>query len=209
MTIGHGDLTPENTIEGGTDGTTIGNISDRLKVTNSATTGTTYPVIPADLVVHNIEHLENGGSADMTVDGSTVNVEFVWNVPGGETWYLDWLSFVIVDPGTMDTGDFGSITGSLTNGLKIEFKTNGTVYEYINLTDNLEIAHTFVGRGGKSTGEESSAFLDEDDLFIGNSVFNPQITLKGSTSDFVKATVRDDLTDLQNLCVSIGKWRTV
>lgn len=170
--------------------------------------GSVNPVVPADKIIYVPEILMNGSNASMNVDGSSVNVEFEWAVPASETWYVDQMKLIIIDAGSTDKDDFGAIAGGITNGLLIEVKANGSVYTYANVKTNIEIAHHFDG-DLVSQGEDGTGFLDEDDLYLGIRTFNPPFTLTGSTGDFVKATVRDNLTALDELCISIDKWRTI
>lgn len=163
-----------------------------------------YPVFPAAKVAWNCEALVNGSNNSMDVDGSSTPQVFQWTNSGSEPWYLQELSFLIYDPGSMDINDFGSITGTLSNGLLIEFQTNGNLYTFANLTKNTDIEMCFEGQGGV-TGDESTGWLDDDDWFSGISKFKPEITL--NQNDFIRATVRDNLIDLTELRMAIRKFR--
>lgn len=185
-------------IRGNSDDTLIGNISDRLKVTATTTPTEQYQCI------HIPEYLKNGSVYSITVDGSVTPQYFSWTVPAGETWYLSHLRTIIIDGGTMDRYDFGSIIDGLTNGVLLQIKANGTTYDIVNFKYNLCLANYFVDEPG-DVG--AAAFLDESDQFRGVKDYLPYIKLV--QDDFVKITVRDDLTDLDEFTFMIHKWREI
>lgn len=164
--------------------------------------------VPATNVCPAAAHLEDSGSIDMNVDGSTTTVEFEAGPGAGEKWYVFALSFYIEDPGSADSTDFGSISGGLTNGLELKIKTNGTEKTSANLTENINIVQCFSGNAGTAS-EESVGFLDEDDVFYGLWQFNPVVTLDGDQSDFFKFRVRDNLSGLAQLRSNIHYWIVV
>jgi len=198
-------------IRGNTDDTFIGNIGDRLKVTHSAAPGSGTSVIPAEMIMHLPEYLEDvGNNREMDVDGTIAKV-FDFTPGASELWYLDFLKMLIVDPGSMDLDDFGSIPGPLTNGVLIEIKANGILHAPFNLTDNIDLDNFFGSnaRGGMDSSDDDETFLDEGDQYKGIKLFHPVITLDGDQGDFVKATVRDDLRDLKAFNMILHKWKQI
>jgi len=187
-------LATTTTIEGGTDGTVIGNVADRLKVTPQATP-------PID-TIHRVFFLENNlGEIQMNVDGSITPVVYSYDAVGIQ--YLDYLCMLVIDSGTMGGEDYGAIANGLTNGTIIEIKANGSTYTFSNLLNNFGINSTFETVFAPGT---SSGWLDNNDIFYGCQRFSPAISLKQTTGDFIRATVRDELDSLQGHLVSFKLW---
>ena len=193
-------------IVGASTSTPIGNTGDRLKV--DALVGS-VPVAPSSNVIYIPEFVRNGSNRSMDVNGSGTAQEFEWVVPASETWYLSALVFMIIDNGSMDRTDFGSISGGIDDGLLIEIRTQGTTYTYANLEDNTDIIHAFpyAQKTPDGVGEEGLGFMDEDDMYHALAKFKVPITLV--TGDFVRVTVRDNLTGLDELTLSLEKYRVV
>lgn len=189
----------ETEILGGTDQTKIGNDGDRLKVDSQITPA------PSNNILHIPEYLVDGSSPDMNVNGSGTPVQFTWSPGSGETWYLHGLHCLLIDPGTMDPTDFGSIFGGLTNGVLIEIRTNGTTYTFCNIQNNLDLS-LLLSSGGQF---ERFGFFNHNDIFDSNRAFLPEITLRNSEGDFIRATVRDNLTSLEEFRMAAYKWRTI
>lgn len=155
--------------------------------------------------IYKIARFEDSGSADMDVDGSGADVEFDFTPGGGELFLVEAVSFVIIDPGSMDATDFGSIVG-LSTGLKLEAKVNGgAITEIMNIKDNVDIATHFRGEG--ETDAEDRGFLDDRDQYRGIIKFIRPILLDGSKSDFIRWVVRDNLVRVKVLRSSVRMWR--
>lgn len=196
-------------LRGASDGTFIGNVSDALKVTQSAVSGSGISVVPAEKLVHIPEYLENAGSREMDVDGDPTPVVFDFTPGAGEIWLLNKLAIVILDPGSMDKNDFGAIPGPLTNGVLLEIKANGITHTVFNFTDNLDVSHYFIGAGGGGGDDSDTGWLDTLDQFRGCKTYGPPITLDGDQGDFIRVTVRDDIRALKTLCMLIHKWKVI
>jgi len=142
------------------------------------------------------EKMLDGGSREMAVDG-TVPKTFLFAPAGGVVCDLASIMLTIIDPGSMEDLDFGSIPGPLTNGLLLETKVNGTgPHTNLILFDNADLSTHFK----KMAGDEGDhGFMDERDQFKGIITFEDPITLIGSKGDFVRWTVQDDLQDLKLL----------
>lgn len=145
--------------------------------------------------------LLNGGSKDMDVNGSSTAVNFDTAPGSGVEWEVESLTLLLVDPGTMDPGDFGSISNGLSNGLVIKVRSKGTEYTITTLTDNVDIGLTFT-HGGPETGSSTSGFLNEADIFIGLMKFDKRIILRGDDSDYIRVTVQDNLSGIDNLSMN-------
>ena len=200
---GVGDLDNCVGIEGGTDGTKIGNASDRLKVDIDALPGGNEPIIPADETTYFTDYVKNGGSPDLNVNGATTPVEFSMGPSGSDTWYLTEIVIMIQDGGNLDATDYGAIASGLTNGLLIEHSLVGTDYQIANLKINVDLAVTFSNQALEGT---SQGFLNDSNLFIGAFKVEPEITLNASNSDVLKVTVRDNLTALTMHRLAYRAW---
>lgn len=188
-------------IKGATDDTLTGNVGDRLKVT-----GTLNPT-PAVNVVYKEVLLQSGGSAQMSVNGSSSSVNFDFTPGAGEIWYWEGISLLISDTGVVPQDEFGSLNSVLTNGLKLSVRTGGTEYEVVNLTDNTNLSLFFSESSYTPAG--SAGWLDDDDLFMGNKKWSTPITLSGDSGDFIRFQVRDNLNGLSNLQSMVKLWRTI
>ena len=177
-------------IRGASDGTLIGNTGDLLKVTGS--------ILPATDVSFSIKNLLNGSSKSMNVNGSVTPVEFSYAPGAGKTEYLESLKFYLSDGGNPSEDLFGAIT-ALTNGVKIEIRSKGTTKEYYNLKDNTDVVMGFRNL------PQVTNFMAEKNIY-GFRDFDPPLILKNSNSDFVKVTVRDNLTGIQKMRMSVAIW---
>lgn len=80
-------------------------------------------------------YLKNGGSRDVNVDGSSVNVTFSYTVPSSTELYIENIQIIILD-GSLDSDDYGGIINGLTNGCEIYYKvTSGGSNIYVGNTD--------------------------------------------------------------------------
>lgn len=198
------------TLEGGTDATLIGNSSDRLKVAG------TVSGIPADNSVFFTTYLLNGASAAMNVSGTLGSPQsFTYAPSAGQVSYLTTVKFLLIDSGTMDPGDFGSITSGLANGVVIEIKSQGVIYTYCTLRTNLDITLLLAGGGGGTSTPiflglgTTSGFLETSDVVMSGKSFSPPIPLVGSSGDYVRFMVRDNLTTLDNFLSSVDYYRVI
>lgn len=181
------DLTPNNTIEGGTDQTTIGNVGDSLKVTGSFNPNFGEP---------HEEFLEtSSGSRDMNVDGCTVPVEFEVH-PQDVDWVIDEFYISALDS-EMEARKFLGTDEVLTNGLLVEIKTNDSEFSF-----NITITHDMVDWASGNTvvrisdsGGDSIKVAKTKGITLKKSgTFGP-----AANDDYVRITVRDDIEDVIQL----------
>lgn len=180
-------------IRGGTDDTQIGNVGDRLKIDGTA--------VPSQNYAYITNRALNGGSDSMNVNGSVTPVDFEIAVPSGQTWYLDSLSFLIIDTGSTSPTNFGALS-ALTNGCLLINKIGGVEYNICNLKDNKDITLIFQGGGGSPSG---SSWLESTDSYYGELVLNSKVSLNGTNGDKVIFRVRDNLVGIDNLNM-IGRF---
>jgi hypothetical protein len=149
------------------------------------------------------DHLKNAGSKLMNVNGTlAVPIKFTLAPTAGLTYFVESLSLFLVDIGTMDYGDFGSIAGALANGLLVSVKSKGTIYPICNIVDNIDLTLFFKADPVTGVGGASTGFLNDGDYFVGTVDFNNPIIIQNSTADEIYAEVRDSLSALDHLrCV--------
>lgn len=183
-------------LKGGTDNTPIGNIGDRLKVEAELSN------ISSNNVIYQPKALLNGASRTMNVNGSVTPQNFLYTVPSDTTYYLESISIIISDTGTPTAAKFGDLA-ALTNGFRLQIKSNGTTYDIYNFKTNGELTLVF----NSMFTPPSAGWLNDTDLMVGTLRFNRPIKLVAS--DFVQFTVRDNLSGLNDLVSSINLWRTI
>lgn len=161
------------------------------------------PVPPRKMYWH-MRRIENGGSSDMAVDGSSTPVEFKIAPGAGEEFFLDHIGLIIRDNGNLNPDNFGALT-ALTNGVLVEFKIDGTDQTVFTIKENWEVALHF-STGGNMVGE-SNGFLNDKNIFAGNIALTAKdITLNGDDNDELKVTIQDNLTGLTFFQMSAGVW---
>lgn len=176
----------------GSSGTVIGNLGDLLKVTNSA--------IPATQTSYSFLNMLNAGSFAMNVNGSVTPVVFSYAPGPTATIYVETMKFYISDSGNPSEDKFGDLA-ALTNGVLIEMQSGGVLTTYYNLKDNTDLIVAF------RMLPQASNYLPEKNLF-GFRDFSTPVKLTGSTGDFIRATVRDNLTGLNKFRMALGVWET-
>tara|TARA_R100000008_G_scaffold72079_2_gene50097 strand:- start:3514 stop:4041 length:528 start_codon:yes stop_codon:yes gene_type:complete len=172
--------------------------------------------MPGDVRQLSVLLATSGGSADLTVDGSSSAVSFTLSAPADVTYSINRLVLAIhstnMDLGTAaDFQKFGAVGAALTNGIRI-FESRGTpavnvelfpapvkriadFYRYVKAHASAHIrGHT----DGVSAGVDSLSVV----LDLGP---NP-IVLRPNFPDVLTAYVQDDLTSLALFEVhAIGK----
>ena len=201
-----GDLDSITGLSGGSDGTQIGNVADRMKVDFSASPSGNEAIIPADEINYFFDYLLNAGSNVMRVDGSVTPVVFSSGPGASENWYVTQIIMILQDGGNLDATDYGAIAGGLTNGVLFEQTRNGTPHQMANIKLNLELAMLF----SEATLEgRAQGFLNDANIFIGVFSVEPEISLLGATSDVIRVTIRDDLTPLTLQKVAYRAWKVL
>lgn len=190
-------------IEGGTDGTKIGNLSDRMLVSSIID-----PNSLESVMYHN-KFANNAGSFDMNVDGDAAAQTFTVS-PQDSSDSRDWIvsKFYIQfdDNGNIDLNAFGTIT-ALTNGVLIKFKVNGTLHTFANLKDNLDILSYFSFGG---INQNTGAGFVKGNFFSGSfDMIEPKMPLIESTDDGITVEIRDDLSTLTRLRFGIHYYHII
>lgn len=161
---------------------------------------------PPDKVAHLVKKLTNGSSSDMAVNGSTTNVTFDAGPGAGIIWYIFEIGFSIDDSGNNTLGSFGAIATGLTNGLTINQVINSTTYEFTVIKNNLDIVETFTDHYIRGV---ANSFLNSTNFFSGKVELREPVTLVGDDGDTIDTIVKDNLTGVNVLEMTIEGYKVV
>lgn len=153
-------------------------------------------------VKYSTPFLLNGGSQDLRVDGSGgANIEFI-HAPGvGQTLFVQKVVFELRDDGALKLDQFGSLPG-LTNGVLAEVRSVG----------NIVTSTTIKNNGDFISAADIIFALDQfqgSSILVYNVLFAQNITLFGDKGDFIKLTIRDDLTSLEAFQAAVKFWEVI
>lgn len=160
---------------------------------------------PGTSLRYDIRTAANGGNENMNGNGSVTPIDYKISVPAGEIWYLDSLSFLIIDGGSTTPTNFGALP-TLTNGCQLIFKIDGNENIVHTLKTNIDLTLVFQGGGGSPSG---SSWLESVDSYYGNLAMNSQVTLIGDDGDEIIFRVRDNLTGLEAHYLKGRFWEEV
>lgn len=177
--------------DGTSEGKRIGVVGDSLKVY------ATQSSVPAGYIQWQSSSLLNGTAENMAVNGSATAQVYAHAISSGETWYISSLRLCITDGVGWGPTKFGDITGSLTNGVLIEYSSGGINYQILNIKNNTNMLGFEVKLIPDIMGVGTTAVL----IYT----FQPNITLVAG--DYVRVSIRDNLTALTYMNSSIRKWR--
>ncbi len=153
-------------------------------------------------IKYRTEFLESGGSLDMTVDGSVTPVIFEKIFTTGEIVFIEKLAIEIRDSGGSALGDFGS-GPALTNGILIEVQIGGIIEMSINIKTNGELISA-ADVIFEITQFQGSALL------VYNFVFREPLSLNhNNNDDFLRVTIQDDLSGIQDLQMAFKRREVI
>lgn len=150
--------------------------------------------------------LLNGSTKDMAVNGSVTPVLYSAAPTGSDIWIIKSMSLFIFASGTVDPKEFGDIA-ALTQGFLLSCQSAGVGYNIFNLQDNIDISNVFSDQN--FTPARGSGWLNNVDLVRAVLKFPAPITLRAANGDFIRATVRDNLTGIDELRMSVSGFREV
>lgn len=134
------------------------------------------------------EFVLNGSSSDLLVDGSTTPVVFEYTSDATHLIALQEIRFTIAANSiTFGTDYFGSRSGPLANGLLVEVLVESGTVELYNLVQNESFVN-FSSPGGFEW------VVSSKDMMTSNYVIGGGLSLRPSTTDKVRVTVRDNLS---------------
>jgi len=187
-----------------------------LQTTGNSLLSSIDSKIPANLTVENnrllvdpdfdvmwfVVPLLNSGSKNMNVDGSSTPVNFSFSPSSGKV-YVKEVSFFIADSGTTSPNKFGKVA-ALTNGVQLQIQSKGIIYNVANIKDNSDIINTFAD--DPLIPSASAGFLDTNDAYSGNLIYDRSIVLDNATSDYIQFIIQDDVSGIDFLQANI-KYR--
>ncbi len=153
---------------------------------------------------------EPGTSADMNVNGSITPVSFRYTPDPGSIEILQYVTLLVIDPGTFGATQFGSLAG-LTNGIILNVNTDGVgPLENTTIKNNTDFLQCFTGSVGTPGVGSMDGPFDTADWLAGTYSYeaNP-LVLDGDKGDFIEIIVRDNLLLLQSMRASMRSWRVV
>lgn len=163
---------------------------------------TSQPALPSESTTkYASPKFLNVASSDMTVDGSGTPVDFIVAPSAGEIFFVEYIRINLRDDGSAKLDEFGS-SPALTNGLRIRIQSGGTLTNDFLVKTNEDII-------------DSSDDIVVLDQFQGAPLnmytirFTKNMTLVGDNSDFLKVTVQDDLTVIEELRMAARHWETI
>jgi len=153
-------------------------------------------------------NLKDGETINMKVDGSITPKEFKFAPPAGEIWIIEGLRIFLLDGGVMAHNVFGGLAAALDVGFTVEIKKSqyeGGIESVISsIKDNVDLLTAF--STNISTGNSTSAFLNDDDWFMGTLKFGSPIRLCGDEGDLIKIVIKDDLTGITRFESTVMAW---
>ena len=176
-------------------GHAIGSVHDsdgyKLLVSSTSAPGSNpYGVTPSNPQLIFYSKLATTGLAtSLLVDGHTTPVEFKLNSDATYNLRITEIRFVFVcDSFQIDGSSFGPIAG-LTNGIILDMQSNGLVGTLVNVKQNEDFLALYSPSG--TTVQVSTV----KDYIVAGLYFGGAVVLKKGTTDYIRARVRDKLTD--------------
>lgn len=140
--------------------------------------------------------LKNGSSSDMAVDGSGTPVEFSIVNEGDDDYELRSLCLIAEFLGSLAIGPkfLKDSISTLANGLLLEAKLNDEVITFGNFKVTHDLVEVSTPQGGLNIISGTNTLIQ---IFF----YIPEHTQARAhgtfaTDDYIKATVRDDLSDI-------------
>jgi hypothetical protein len=201
--IGAGDLDGQS-IEGGTDGTKIGNVSDALKV-NIASSGFD-PDLSKDWMVYRA-YCKRAGSTNLVVNASLGAPQDFDYSPATATEYVTGVTLLLLDTGAMTYDKFGVLAG-LTNGCLVSIRSKGTDYQIHD--DALKSNETLLSfSNDRLLGPTGGGIFSSDDWILTTFQCSKPVKIQQSTSDYVRVRIRDNLTGIDLFRAFVHTMRTI
>lgn len=143
--------------------------------------------IPSNPASIKNDFVKNGTNTSLLVDGSVTPVEFTYLPDATYDISIQEIKFVMVSNAiSFGTNYFGATSGSLSNGLLIEIRSNDSPGTIFNIVQNECFIH-FASPGGFNWVVSSKDMMSSTYLVGG------ALKLIHGSSDYIKVTVRDDI----------------
>ncbi len=152
----------------------------------------TYPTIPDRQALFKTAFLENGGSRDMNVDGSSTEQLFTWSPdPAEGEILLTRFQLVMVNLNIQDFFGFGN-GPALSNGVLIDISLDTESSIWGNLTRNIDFTQLSTSHQDSEFSTKNNATQNGLQMDV---TFDQPILVKSTLFSF-NVTIRDNLTYL-------------
>jgi len=193
-TTGNTDVfEPHNTLVSRTKETSLSRDPSNphnLGIIGISGTVTQVPGALSDLFIMNAE---DGGSADMRVDGSSTPVEFLIPCDADDDVFVKELKFYISCNG-LKMSNFACLNSALTNGIKIDIQSDELAFALPLITTTAEFNNKFVfGAGSTFDFFDVSGTDQMQATFLFENPFPIRVCGAFTVDDEVKVTIQDDL----------------
>jgi hypothetical protein len=166
-------------------------------LTTSLTDAAGNPVStsPATLLpaqIHRVQ-VQNAGSPNLRVDGSGTPVNFDVPADGTDDIWVDEIRITMTaNPVDTDGAHFGPVT-TLTNGLRIQVRSNGVTTDLVNM----KLTEDFLAYSSREASRIDRS--GSKDTLVAGWCLGGIVKLLNGSGDFVRVTVRDNLTSVKFL----------
>lgn len=158
--------------------------------------------LPSDQpIAYSIPFLLDGAATNMNIDGSGTPVVFTLTPGAGKEFFVEKINLFMRDQGAFKLDEFGS-GKALTTGIKLEIKSKGVLQTALIVKNNRELIENIDNLNTFSQ-------IEGNPLFVMSKVFEKPITLLGDQGDFIKLTIQDDLTFLQEFFSKVKYWEVI
>lgn len=145
-----------------------------------------------------IEEAKNGGSADMTVNGSGTPVEFSIPAQVGKEIFIEELIFDGQGNG-IKFGKFLNQNSPLTNGVQVEIKSDDVITTFPIITTTEDFKNKWAALSGNGANFRIDVQAGADEMLAILSFNNPFLVRAQGTftiDDYIKVTINDNLTNV-------------
>ena len=151
-----------------------------------AVINSSYPVSDPTRIVGGF--VEDGGSSDLNVDGSSTPVVFSFNADPDKDITLLSIDFVMVASSMKFGGDgFGPLNSALTNGIGVDLKINGVEASFTIMKTTEDFLH-FASPGG------FQYIVSSNDIISSAYIIGGAMRLHAGAVDYLRITINDDLS---------------
>lgn len=141
----------------------------------------------------------NGGSNELTVDGSTVNQTFVVDNDPAFDLVVNTLAFKAFDGG-IKVDKFLGLNNPLASGIVIEIKSEDKVFQFLPINNTMEFDFLFANGPGRSF---NLTFASGSDAMVSRfGQESPFLLKKKGTyliDDYIKVFIKDNLSSVTSL----------
>jgi len=171
-----------------------------VDVTNTNPLPTSKNPIPAIDIIPTMQFLLDTANKSMDVDGSVTPVVFSFSPASTEVWIVHKIRITMSTSSIKGVTDFG-VLSTLANGLLFEWDINSAATQILNVTTNTELLACFGNEfNDGATGNNMAA--ENGAIYVAQLDFSED-PRRLTDLDEIRATVRDDLTTLDELFVTI------